>query len=248
MTFRPPDWERRLRDLERRADNRGTDIVRLWGRLPQVVEFPGVAMPQIIPSSTTPSPTTTTTTTSTSSTTTSSTTTSSTTTTSPPLSCYSTWPTEVTVSAGAFTPSGGSAITDTMDGVFSCQPYSCSVSTGVASLIYQSPITYPAGGDIYRWRVFVTLKCNSFTSGSSHWGDPSNIWYPLSLEVRYAGFIAAASCVYAFDPELVPYIGTGNNANQLLGDTYSVPVDFYASGISAAPSSVSIQFSSSAIP
>lgn len=85
MSLRPPDWYQRLRELERRADNLTTDVSRLWQMAPQMPEWPGYAMPVIIPDATTPPPTTTTTTTSTTTTTT---TTTSTTTTVPPLSCW----------------------------------------------------------------------------------------------------------------------------------------------------------------
>lgn len=253
MSLRPPDWERRLRDLERRADNRGTDIVRLWGRLPQAPELPGYAMPVIIPSSTTPTPTTTTTTTSTTSTTTSSTTTSSTTTTSPGLSCYSYWPQSVTLVTGQFTasPGTGSAIVSTMDGTFNCVPFGCNwQSSGAAKTVfvyYQGPVTYPAGGDLFRWRVLCYLDCDSFSPGpSSIWGSPSNVWYFDGVEVRYAGFIASATTKYI--QNYGPSYGTGSNASILLGDTYSVQFSFSASAIGSAPSSVSIDFSSSMIP
>lgn len=253
MSFRPPDWERRLRDLERRADNRGTDIVRLWGRLPQAPELPGYAMPVIIPSSTTPTPTTTTTTTSTTSTTTSSTTTSSTTTTVPPLTCLSKWPQSVTLSVGEFYPSDPAYVAvPTMGGIWMCDPISCTYAVDNGRTVtYQSPptINHPAfPGNRACWFVEVSLWADPYYPGTGSqwwWGASGTVWSQCQIRVSWG--IQLGVYVRFVDPDINGGVSF-SNASGLLGDTYSLPRTFLSSTVEDGPTSCTVDFSSVAIP
>ena len=222
MTLRPPDWERRLRDLERRADNRGTDIVRLWQGLPQAPELPGYAMPVIIPSSTTPTPTTTTT--STSTTTTSTTTTSTTSTTPPPLPCFTGFPSYVTVSIGPIT--GSACGLNNFPGNWSLNPHACGSSPSTYSIHYRAYINATQFIDMYIGGYFGDQISGGIILNGGIGGSNASAWYydPASTPANLAALKAA-----------------------LLGRTGTAGPAFWSS-LCSGPSMIPFNFSSIAIP
>lgn len=220
MTFRPPDWERRLRDLERRADNRGTDIVRLWGRLPQAPELPGYAMPVIIPSSTAPPSTTTTT--STSTTTTSTTSTSTTSTTPPPLPCFTGMPDRFRIDSGQILNCIGMP---NLGGINDLYKQACGFTSQLYTFHYRHSTTDPL--------KFIDIWIQAY------WNDP------LSIGILYkAGAYSATGSYY--NPGETP-ANIAELRAALLGLSGSFTSMVWSSPCSG-PSSVPFQISTQPIP
>lgn len=254
MTDRPPDWHRRLRELERRADVRDTDIIRLWNWMPQATEMTGLQTPMIPPVTTTPAPTTTTTSTSTTSTSTTSTSTTSTSTTPIPATCKNKWPWHAAIEPSGFTGEYHWMNVNPgyvgMNGYHALQYYICGYSPNgtfgpnVYHVYRGSQFTVPGLTLTVRWELRVTLSASETLELLPNWQYGSGTEFDhLNLDLRLYGTFSSVDYRYngAISP---PY----SSPLPLTGNTYSLPVvavygndDYYS-----WPSTIPLTFSSSA--